>query len=151
MTNVSDAAVRDWQNTASLSGVTTASLLTVILVSTIVGGLAGMFLNGSVSPALTAVLAGLTGTLAAGLARNTVLIRAWNAAGIDDGGTPAAVIALAAVASLAGSLAAYELIGAAGPVWPGVTGMFAGLLSGVLMGLLIIAHRMQPESADCAL
>lgn len=147
MTRVSHAMVSDWRNTASLPGITTASLLTVTLVSTVVGAFIGMGMDGKVSPPLAAVVAGLLGTFAAGLVRNTVLIRAWSAAGIVDLGTPITVIVLAAVASLAGSLAAYELISSAGPVWPGVTGMVAGLLSGVLLGLLMIATGMKPETA----
>lgn len=148
MTRTSRAVIADWQQTSGLPGVTTASLLTIVVVSTIIGGFTAMFASAWTAAPLAAVIAGLLGTLAAGLARTTVLIQAWNAIGIADAGTPTKVIVLAAIASLAGSLTAYQLISAAGVVWPGVTGMLAGLLSGTLMSLLIVAYQMQPESAD---
>lgn len=91
-----------------------------------------------------AIAAGLFGTLAAALVRNTVLVRAWQAAGVIDTGTPAAVVIYAAVASLAGSLAASQLISDVGPMPAPVTGMLAGLLSAGLMGLLMVTYRMPP-------
>lgn len=122
-----------------LPGVTTASLLTVVLVSTLVGALTGMALHGAVAPVMVAIAAGLFGTIAAGIVRNTLLIRAWNAAGVEDLGTPVGVIVSSAVASLAGSLVAFELVSGIGPIWSGVTGMLAGLLSSAFMGILMLA------------
>jgi hypothetical protein len=127
---------------APAPGVMTASLLTVLLVSTVVGGVTALALKGVLSPAISAVAAGLVGTVAAGLARNTLLVRVWEAAGVEDAGTPASIVFSAAVASLAGSLSAYELAGEIGRVWPGVLGMLAGLLSAALMGMLMLAHAL---------
>ncbi len=135
-----------WDAGTGLSGVTTASLLVVTLVATGVGAATGLMLENVVEPLAIAVLAGLVGTLAAGLVRNTLLIRAWGAAGIEEVGTPALVISYAAVASLAGSLSAVQILTAsAAPAWPPLTGALAGLLSAALMGLLIVTYRMQPR------
>jgi hypothetical protein len=137
------------EQSASLSGITTASLLVVTLISTAAGAITGLALEHVVSPVVLAVLAGLIGTLAAGLVRNTLLISAWGAAGIEDVGTPAVVVSYAAVASLAGSLAAFQLMStSAAPAWPPLTGALAGLLSAGLMGLLIVTYRMQPRRQD---
>jgi hypothetical protein len=124
-----------------LPGVTTASLLTVILVSTLVGALTGMALHGAVTPLVVAIAAGLVGTITAGVVRNTLLVRAWNAAGVEDLGTPAAVIVSSAVASLAGSLAAFEMVSGIGSLGSGVIGMLAGLLSSAFMATLMVAFR----------
>ena len=140
MSTYTEAIGRSRAHRTPYPGVTTASMLTVLLVSTAVGTVSGITLGGILPAVLMATLAGLLGAIAAGVVRNTVLIRAWEAAGVEDAGTPLAVIVYAIVASLAGGLAAHQLISLAGPVWSGITGMVAGLLSGGLMGLLIAAH-----------
>lgn len=147
MSNVNETLSTHWPERRRLPGVVTASLLTVVLVSTIVGGMAGMALHGAVSPVMATVLAGLLGTVIAGIVRNTLLVRAWSAAGIDDAGTPTSVLVSAAVASLAGSLAAYQMISGIGPIWSGVTGMLAGLLSAGLMGILMLVHSLDAAAA----
>jgi hypothetical protein len=81
-----------WDAGTRLSGVTKASLLVITRVATGVGAATGLMLENVVEPLAIAVLAGLVGTLAAGLVRNTPLIRAWGAAGIEDVGTPALVL-----------------------------------------------------------
>jgi hypothetical protein len=144
MSNIALSIDSDWKADATPPGVTTASLMAATLVSTLVGAVAGMAFGGTLSLPWLAIAAGLIGTLAAALVRNTVLIRAWEAAGVVDAGMPAAVVTYAAVASLAGSLAASQLIGSAGPVPAPVIGMLAGLLSAGLMGLLMVSYRMQP-------
>lgn len=104
-----------------------------------------MFLYGMASPPWLAVVAGFSGTLIAALLRNTLLVSAWETADIKDAGTPAAVVVYALVASIAGSLAAYQLVSDVGQVWSGVTGMLAGLLSAGLLSLLMVTYRMEPE------
>ena len=138
-----------WEAESGVSGITTASLLVVTLVGTAMGGLTGLALEGIVKPLAVAILAGLVGTVVAGLVRNTLLVSAWGAAGIEDVGTPAVVISYAAVASLAGSLSAFQIMSAsAAPTWPPLTGALAGLLSAGLMGLLIVTYRMQPRRQE---
>ncbi|HXG79432.1 MAG TPA: hypothetical protein VNJ31_08865 [Methyloceanibacter sp.] len=139
------------------AGVTTASLIVVLLVSVVIGALTGLLFDRLVNPLLVAIAAGLAGTVAAGVARNQLLARAWAAAGIEDTGTPIRVTVYAAVASLAGSLAAERLVrllseapglvvhAQVGDVPGIVLGAFAGLLSSVLFGLLIVTYRIMPD------
>jgi hypothetical protein len=147
MSNVTQNESRLVQS--SPEGIISASLLVVVLVATLGGALTGLALSDAASPVALAVISGLIGTLAAGIIRNTLLITAWGAAGVEDVGTPAVVVAYAAVASLAGSLSAFQLMTAANaPIWPALTGALAGLLSAGLMGLLIVTYRMQPRRQD---
>lgn len=133
-----------WNDDSAPPGVTSASLVVVALVSTLMGAITGMALGGSLQVPWLAIAAGLAGILVAALVRNTVVIRAWEAAGVIDTGTPVAVVIYAAVPSLAGSLAASQLISDGGVVPAPVVGMLAGLLSAALMGLLMVSYRMHP-------
>lgn len=142
---VANALSQRWQNATNLSGVTTASLLVVLLVSTALGALTGLLLDGHLSPLLVAALAGLAGTIGAAIIRNTLLVDAWGAAGIEDPGTPAIVVTYAAIASLAGSLAADRLGLLIGWMPAIVLGSLSGLLSAVLFGLLMVTYRINPN------
>lgn len=136
---------RRLEEATNLSGITSASLLVVTVVSTTIGALVGLSLGGWLEPALLAVTAGFLGTVAAGILRNTFLVAAWGAAGVEDTGTPIVVVTYAAVASLAGSLAADRIALLIGAMPAVVVGGFAGLLSAVLLGLLMVAYRMKPR------
>jgi hypothetical protein len=146
MSSTTETLSTRWPERTRLPGVITASLLTVVVVSTIVGGFTGMALHGAVTPVVAAVLAGLLGTVIAGIVRNTLLVRVWHAAGVHDVGTPVSVVISAAVASLAGSLAAFQMVSGIGPLWSGVTGMLAGFLSAGLMALLMLVHSLDPTT-----
>ena len=89
MTNVTHP---HWESVTDASGITSASLLVVTLVATAMGGLTGLAFESAAHPVAIAILAGLVGTVVAGLVRNTLLISAWGAAGIADVGTPSGVI-----------------------------------------------------------
>jgi hypothetical protein len=145
MTSTARTISRQWEATTNLTGVTSASLLVVLVVSTAIGALVGLAVGGSLEPLPLAVIAGFLGTVAAGIVRNTLLIDAWGAAGVEDAGTPMVVITYAAVASLAGSLAADRIALLIGAMPAIVTGGFAGLLSAVLLGLLMVTYRMNPD------
>jgi len=138
MSTITDSTLR---TTSIVPGVTTASLLTVVLVSTLVGAFTGTALHGHVAPVIAAIAAGALGTSVAGIVRNTLLVKAWSAAGVEDLGSPVGVIAASVVASVAGSLAAFELVHGIGPIWTGVTGMLAGLMSSAFMAVLMVAFR----------
>lgn len=57
-----------------MAGITTASLLVVMIVGTIVGALVGMLLGNSLPPGpWLAILAGLAGTVAGAVVRNTLV------------------------------------------------------------------------------
>lgn len=132
-----------WEDTTP-PGVTTASLLVVLAVATALGALVGLALGGRVESGLLAMAAGFLGTVAAGIVRNTLLTRAWAAYGVEDEGTPTKVVFFAALASFAGSLTADRLLLFVGAMPDVVLGAFAGLLSAMLMGLLMLAHRIVP-------
>ena len=136
---------QQWEEAANLAGVRSASLLVVMLVATAIGALVGLLLGGWLEPVLLAVIAGFLGTITAGIVRNTLLIDAWGAAGVEDTGTPTVVVTYATVASLAGSLAADRIALLVGAMPAVVIGGLAGLLSAVLLGLLMIAYQMNPD------
>jgi hypothetical protein len=143
-TSLTKTISRTWQDTTNLSGVASASLLVVLVVSTGIGAMTGLALGGRMAPALLAIIAGFLGTVVAGIVRNTLLVRAWGIAGIEDAGTPVTVVIYAAVASLAGSLAADRIALLVGQLPSVVVGGLAGLLSSVLLGLLMLTYRMTP-------
>jgi hypothetical protein len=147
MTNGVTTVSRRWQDGINLTGLTTASLLVVFLVSTGVGAFAGLALGGTLTPVLLAIVAGFAGTVVAGIARNTLLVRAWGVAGIRDVGTPIVVVVYAAVASLAGSLSAYHLAEYAAVISPVFIGALAGALASALFGLLIVTYRITPDES----
>ena len=145
MAKMTKTISQQWEEAANLAGVRSASLLVVMLVATAIGALVGLLLGGWLEPVLLAVIAGFLGTITAGIVRNTLLIDAWGAAGVEDTGTPIVVVTYAAVASLAGSLAADRIALLVGAMPAVVIGGLAGLLSAVLLGLLMIAYQMNPD------
>jgi hypothetical protein len=123
---------------------TTASVLIVMVVATVVGGLTGMVLGGSVNVFILAIASGFLGVVAAAIARNYVLVRMAQS-GPDDSGIPGVVVVFSAVASIAGSLAAEEISDEVLQFPPGLLGAFAGLLSSVLMAMLMVTYHMNPD------
>ena len=123
-------------------GVTTVSLLVVLLVGTGIGALVGL-LAGSVSHGVVlALVAGLAGTIGAVIVRNALVHRKIGV-GPDDTAIPITVATYALIASIAGSLAGLEvanLLHEAFPVW---IGTLAGLMSSILMGLLMVTYHAQ--------
>ena len=84
---------------------TSASVLIVLLVGTVVGALVGLLVGGSIGAWYLALLAGFLGSTIAVVVRNLVLARGAGL-GPYDSKTPVLVIVYAAIASLgAGSLA----------------------------------------------
>jgi hypothetical protein len=75
----------------------------------IVGGLIGLIFGSVLEPIILTIVAGFLGTVVASVIRNTLLVSAWDYAGIADTGTPVPIVVKAAIASLAGSLAADRL------------------------------------------
>jgi hypothetical protein len=126
---------------------TSANLLVVLLVGTVVGALAGLGLGGIIAnPWYLAIVAGFLGTIAGGIARDFI-VRRGGGLGPDSSRTPTLVLVYAAVASLAGSSAALEVVdhsGVASPVW---IGTLAGLFSAILMAMLMITYYTTPGHA----
>ena len=124
-------------------GVTTVSLLVVILVGTAVGAVIGLLLRGSIAHGVAlAVIAGLAATIVATLARNFLVSRKIGV-GPDDAAVPTIVLIYGAMASIAGSLAGLELAKLLHEPFPVWTGALAGLLSSILMALLMITYHSE--------
>jgi len=122
---------------------TSASLLIVLIVGTVVGALTGLIVGGSLEALYLAVLAGFLGTTIGAVVRNLIISRGAGM-GPDESRTPVLVIVYAAVASLAGSSAAIEvarLSEVSSPVW---IGTLAGLFSSILLAMLMITYHTNP-------
>lgn len=125
---------------------TSASLLIVLAVGTVVGALTGLMVGGSLEALYLAILAGFLGTTIGAVVRNLIISRGAGM-GPDESRTPVLVIVYAAVASLAGSSAAVEvarLSDFASPVW---IGTLAGLFSSILLAMLMITYHTNPGEA----
>jgi hypothetical protein len=126
-------------------GVTSASLIVIILVAAAVGALVGGVLGTTLSVVPLALAAGFAATIVSVVVRNKLLNR-FSHAGPDDFQIPMVVGVFAVIASIAGSLAGKEILddvgGTFSPVW---TGTVAGLSSAILMALLMITYYMNPE------
>lgn len=128
-------------------GVTSASLIVIILVASAVGAVVGGVLGQvGLDVVPLAIISGFVATVAAVVVRNE-LINRLSGAGPDDFRIPMVVAVYAVIASLAGSLAGKEILdnmgGEYSPVWIGTV---AGLVSAILMSLLMITYHMYPES-----
>ncbi len=126
---------------------TSANLLIVLLVGTVVGALTGLGLGGLFSNQwYLAILAGFLGTIIGGIARDFIG-RRGGGLGPASSRTPALVLVYAAVASLAGSSAAMEVAqqsDVTASVW---IGTLAGLFSAILMAMLMITYYTHPGEA----
>jgi hypothetical protein len=126
---------------------TSANLLIVLLVGTVVGALAGLGLGDFFSnPWYLALVAGFLGTLVAALVRDFI-VRRGGALGPDSSRIPTLVLVYAVIASLAGSSAATEVAQQSditASVW---VGTLAGLFSSILMSMLMIAYFTHPGEA----
>jgi hypothetical protein len=109
------------------------------------GTLVGLALSETIAPGLLALCAGALGAIVAGIVRNTLLVKAWGAVSVEDAGTPFAIVVSATLASFAGSLAADRIAVYVGTMPGVVLGALAGLFSALLLGLLMIVYRMNPD------
>jgi hypothetical protein len=126
---------------------TSANLLIVLLVGTVVGALSGLGLGDFFSnPWYLALVAGFLGTIVAALVRDFI-VRRGGALGPDSSRIPTLVLVYAVIASLAGSSAATEVAqqgDMTASVW---LGTLAGLFSSILMSMLMIAYFTHPGEA----
>lgn len=127
-------------------GATSASLLILILVATAVGAIAGLALDGTVTATRTlAISAGLLAVIVASIARYK-LVFLGAGVGSDESRVPMVLLVNAAVASIAGSLAAHDLTNFLAVAPSGaMLGAMAGLLSAVLMAMLMVTYHMNPS------
>ena len=126
-------------------GVTSASLIVIILTACAIGALVGGLLGPDFEPAPLALIAGFVATVVAVVVRNKLLYR-FSGVGPDDARIPRGGDRLHDHRLIAGSLASKEILdqfgGASSPVW---TGTLAGLGSAILMSLLMITYHMYPD------
>ena len=79
-----------------------------MVVGTTVGALAGLFLGSIFRGQVLAIVAGLAGTIVATIARNVLVF--WEiGVGPDEAALPWLVVLFGVIASVAGSLAGYEI------------------------------------------
>ncbi len=133
---------------AARSGKTSMSIIILLLIATAVGALVGLMLGGVITGSRTlAITAGLIATLVASIARYK-LVFLGAGVGPDDSKVPGVVVVNAAIASIAGSLAAHDIAGhIASPPTPVIMGTFAGLLSAVLLALLMVTYHANSNAA----
>jgi hypothetical protein len=149
---------------------TSLNLLIVLIVSTVVGALTGLTLGGVVDNLYLALIAGILATTIAGIVRNTIMTRVgpepelegmpqlgmpqlmiiYSAVAIDRS-IPLQVIAYAAIASLAGSMAAVQIATQSELTSSVLIGTLAGLFSGILMAMLLLAYDLPPPKLSLRL
>jgi len=122
---------------------TSASLLIVLFVGTVVGALTGLVVGGSFGVIYLAILAGFLGSIAAAILRNLAVAQGAGI-GPDDSKTPVLVVIYAVIASLAGSLAAKEVSDFSEITASVGIGALAGLFSAFLLSMLMITYHTNP-------
>jgi hypothetical protein len=127
-------------------GVVSASLIILVVVAGAIGAGVGVLLGGFIPNTRSiALAAGFIATVVASIARYKLVFLGAHA-GADESRIPMVLVVNAAIASIAGSLAAHDLMGfAGGQTSPGMLGAVAGLLSAVLMAMLMITYHSNPN------
>ena len=138
---------------------TSANLLIVLVVGTLVGTFTGLALGGVVDNLYLAMIAGILATITAGIVHDQIITRVgpepelegmpqpgmpqlmiiYSAVAIDRR-IPLRVIAYSALASLAGSTSAVLVATQSGVTSSVLIGTLAGLFSGILMAILMLAY-----------
>ena len=128
-------------------GIISASLIIVILVGAAVGALVALFLQGAgLGPRTVALISGFIAVLVATVVRYKLIVRGAGA-GPDELRIPGLIVIYAAVASIAGSLAAHDLYGfLAADLGAILLGALAGLLSAILMAMLMITYHTNSQA-----
>jgi hypothetical protein len=135
---------------------TSVNLMIVLIVGALVGTFTGLALGGVVDNLYLAMIAGILATIIAGIVRNTIMTRVgaepelpgmpqlmiiYSAAAIDRR-IPLRVIAYSAIASLAGSTSAVQVVTQSELTSSVLIGTLAGLFSGMLMAMLMLAYDL---------
>jgi len=126
-------------------GTISTSIIALVLIATAVGAIVALLLTG-LFPAghrLLAIASGFVAVVVASFARYRIVFLGAGR-GADESRVPTVLVVNAAIASIAGSLAAHDLWGVSGLTGVGMLGAFAGLLSAVLMALLMITYHSNP-------
>jgi hypothetical protein len=130
-------------------GVVSASLIILIVVACAIGAGVGLLLGDALtSTRILAIAAGLTATIVASIARYKLIFLGAHR-GANEAKIPVVLVVNAAIASIAGSLAAHDVVGFIGAETPpALLGSLAGLLSAVLMAMLMITYHANPGSSS---
>lgn len=128
------------------SGAVSASLIILVLVATAIGAIVALLLSGlGLESRIIAIVSGFIATVIASIVRYKIMYRGAGR-GADESRIPSLVLTYAAIASIAGSLAAHDLFGAMTTDGPLVMlGALAGLLSAVLMAMLMITYHTNSD------
>lgn len=126
-------------------GIISASIIVLILVAAAIGAIVGLGLGGieGLGSRTIAIAAGFVAVIVASIARYKVVFLGAGQ-GADESRIPMVLVVNAAIASIAGSLAAHDLYAIVGVTGFGMLGALAGLLSAVLMAMLMITYHTNP-------
>jgi len=123
---------------------TSASLLIVLFIGTVVGAVTGLVVGGSFGPDGLAILAGFLGALVAAIVRDFIIARGAGVGPDDTHRTPVLVLVYAIIASLAASLGAKEVADLSQITAPVGIGTLAGLFSAFLLAMLLLTYHTHP-------
>ncbi len=129
------------------SGAVSASLIVLILVAAAIGAMVAIMFQTLLPEGnrLLALLAGFVAVVIASIARYK-LVFLGAGAGADESKVPAVLVVNAAIASIAGSLAAHDIWNLGGSSGIGLLGALAGLFSAILMAMLMITYHTNPNA-----
>jgi hypothetical protein len=106
-----------------------------------------LLLGGLVSDLVLALIAGILGTVSAGVVHNIripQLMVIYSAVTVE---IPLRVIIYSLIASLAGSFAAVQIATMSGFASSVTIGALAGLLAGILMAIMMTVYEMTPRKS----
>ena len=121
-------------------GVTTVSMLVMLIIGTAIGALVGLFLGHTFQHPIVAIVAGMAGTFGAVIAQNA-LVQRQIGVGHDQEPIPMAIMVCGLIAAVIASLGGLELAFLLHEPFPVWIGTLAGLLSSMVMGLITIAYH----------
>jgi hypothetical protein len=131
-----------------IGGSTSAGLIILILVAAAIGAITTIVLRDTgLGPRTIAVISGFVATIAASVARYKVVFLGAGS-GPDDSQIPSLVLIYAAIASIAGSLAAHDInLTFEGDTATVLMGALAGLFSAILMAMLMITYHTNSNTS----
>ena len=121
--------------------------LILLVVSSVVGALTGLLLGGLVSDFLLALVAGVLGTVCAGIVHNMKIPQLaiiYSAITVE---IPARVILYSILAALVGGAAAVQIANVTGLTSSVAIGALAGFFAGILMAILTTLYDTPSRSA----
>jgi len=123
-------------------GSVSASLLILILVAGVIGAIVALVLQDSgLGPRIVAIVAGFLATIVASIARYKIVFLGAGR-GPDESRIPVLVVTYAAIASVAGSLAAHDIhLILDGNIITPLLGALAGAFSAILMAMLMLTYH----------